>query len=31
MNLLRTWPFEPFSYPGIEPLGGEGPGPGNPD
>jgi hypothetical protein len=30
MNVLRTWPFDPSIYPGIEPLGGSGAGPGNP-
>ena len=29
MKKLRGWPFEPMD--GINPCGGEGPGPGTPD
>lgn len=30
MYKLRGFPFEPLDDPVIEPLGGPGPGPGNP-
>ena len=30
MNKLKGFPFEPLDDPGVGPLGGPGPGPGNP-